>query len=401
LKQVRALPRKTVEGTMAETNPPSTQREVSMASFARRAAPRIGALTACAVAGAALIAVAPNAAAAIEMTPELQKIVDGAKQEGRLEVMMADSPFGGSRAVPVVQAGINKMFGTNVTVRWTPGPPYAAMGAKVLTEHQAKQPASTDAYLATAVQFAPLIKAGLFREVDWAKLYPERIKPSMVEGNKTMLRIYTSLPGVVYNKSVEAAVLKTQSLDDFLKPEWKGKFATTPYLAGFDVLIADNHWGAGRTEAYVKKLAQQVGWLHGCGGPDRIASGEIPVLVFDCSGADVNEPKFKNVLGLHVMKDTAQRRYGYYGIPKNSAHPNTAILYTLWYSSPEGQAKMFELVGYDMSDHPGSVRGREIAALEAKGFKFQDVTLDWWNSQPKITPTHVKLIRLLQAESKK
>jgi hypothetical protein len=164
-----------------------------MASFARRAAPRIGALTACAVAGVALAAVAPHTAAAIEMTPELQKIVDGAKKEGRLEVMMADSPFGGSRAVPVVQDGINKMFGTNITVRWTPGPPYAAMGAKVLTEHQAKQPASTDAYLATAVQFSPLVKAGLFMEVDWAKLYPERIKPSMVEGTKTMLRIYTSM----------------------------------------------------------------------------------------------------------------------------------------------------------------------------------------------------------------
>jgi len=342
-----------------------------------------------------------GAAHAITMTPELQKVVDGAKQEGRLEIMMADSPFGGSRAVPVVEKGINDMFGTNITVRWTPGPPYAAMGAKIMTENQARQPASSDAYIATAVQFAPLVKAGLFREVDWAKLYPERIKASMVEGNKTMLRIYTSLPGIVYNKSAEAAVQKTKSLDDYLKPEWKGKFATTPYLAGFDVLIADDHWGEARTEDYVKKLAGQVGWLHGCGGPDRIASGEIPVLVFDCSGADVNEPRFKNVLGLHVIQDTAQRRYGYYGVPKNAAHPNAAILYTLWYSSPEGQKRMFELVGYDMSDHPDSVRGREIAALEKQGLKFQDVTLDWWNSQPKITAIHAKLIRTLQAESKK
>jgi ABC-type Fe3+ transport system substrate-binding protein len=355
------------------------------------------------LAGAAALCVAALGASAqgITMTPELTKIVEAAKQEGRLEIMMADSPFGGSKAVPIVQEGINKMFGTNLTLRWTPGPPYAAMGSKIMTENQAHQPASSDAFLATAVQFAPLVKAGLFREVDWAKLYPQRIKPTMVEGNKTMLRIYTSMPGVVYNKSAEAMVQKTTTLDDYLKPEWKGKFATTPYLAGFDVLIADSHWGEKRTEDYVKKLASQVGWLHGCGGPDRIASGEIPVLVFDCSGADVNEPRFKNVLGLHVIQDTAQRRYGYYGIPKNAAHPNAAILYTLWYSSPEGQKRMFEMVGYDMSDHPDSVRGREIAALEKKGLKFQDVTLDWWNSQPKITAIHARLIKTLQSESKK
>jgi hypothetical protein len=54
-----------------------------------------------------------------------------------------------------------------------------------------------------------------------------------------------------------------------------------------------------------------------------------------------------------------------------------------------------------MSDHPDSMRGREIAALEKAGLKFQDVTLDWWNSQPKITPIHNRLIRTLQAESKK
>ena len=358
-------------------------------------------LTSLAAAAAVGIAALGASAQSITMTPELKKIVEGAKKEGRLEMMMADSPFGGSRAVPIVQKGINDMFGTEITVRWTPGPPYAAMGAKIMTENQAHQPASSDAYLATAVQFAPLVKAGLFQAVDWAKLYPERIKPSMVEGDKTMLRIYTSMPGIVYNKSMAAMVEKTTTLDDYLKPEWKGKFATTPYLAGFDVLIADNHWGAERTEQYVKKLAHQVGWLHGCGGPDRIASGEIPVLVFDCSGADVNEPRFKDVLRLHVIQDTAQRRYGYYGIPKNAAHPNAAILYTLWYASPEGQKRMFELVGYDLSDFPGSKRGAEIAALEKKGLKFQDVTLDWWNSQPKITKVHVGLIKMLQAESKR
>ena len=347
------------------------------------------------------MAFAANGAASIEMTPELKKIAAAADKEGQIDIMMANSPFGGTRAVKRFEDGINKMFGTHIKVRWTPGPPYAAMGAKILTEKQAGQKASSDVFLATAVQFSPLLKAGLFRKVEWAKLYPERVKPEIVEGNSTMLRIYTSLPGVVYNTSMKAMVEKTETLDDFLKPEWKGKFATTPYLAGFDVMIADSHWGPERTETYVKKLAKQVGWLYSCGGGDRIASGEIPVLVIDCSGSDPNEPRYKGALGLHVLRDSAQRRYGYVGVPVNAAHPNIATLYTLYMTSPEGQKQEWELCGYDLSDFADSHRHAEIAALVAKGYKFQDVTLDWWNSQPQITKIHVKLIKMLQANVSK
>jgi ABC-type Fe3+ transport system substrate-binding protein len=355
-----------------------------------------------AIGSAALAALAfATEASAITMTPELQKIVDAAKKEGGLTIGMSDEPMAGSQGAEDGEKGMNKMFGTNLKVRFFVAPPYAEQGAKILTEMQAKQPASTDVYVSTAVQFSPLAKQGLFMPVEWAKLYPERIKPEFVEGDNRAIRIYTSLPAVLYNKRFEAQVKKTEQLSDFLKPEWKGKFVTTPYLAGFDVLVSKEMWGPEKSEEYVRAMSGQVSGMLSCGSPDRMASGEMPVLVVDCAGASQNKDRYKAVLGAHILRDMAQRRYGYLSIPVNAEHPNAAILYILYYSSPEGQATLFRNAGYDMSDYDDSRRAPVVKELVAKGYKFKDVTVAWWESQPDVTPNHRNLVKLLIQSAKK
>lgn len=353
--------------------------------------------------GAAAIAALGFAAgaSAITMTPELQKIVDAAKQEGGLTIGMSDEPMAGSEGAEDGEKGMNKMFGTNIKVRFSVAPPYAEQGAKLMTEMQAKQPASSDIYVSTAVQFTPLWKAGLFKPVEWTKLYPERLKPEFVEGDNRAVRIYTSMPSVMYNKRFEAQVNKTEELADYLKPEWKNKFVTTPYLAGFDVLVSKEMWGPEKAEQYVRALSGQVSGMLSCGSPDRLASGEMPVLVIDCAGASQNKAKYKSVLGAKILRDTAQRRYGYLSIPVNSEHPNAAILYILYYSSPEGQATLYKNTGYDMSEYPDSRRGPLVRQLEAKGYKFKDVNVAWWDSQADVTPNHRNLVKLLIQNAKK
>ena len=353
-------------------------------------------------AAGALALLVPAAAGAIEMTPALKKITAAANAEGEVRLHMGTSPVGGPDGIKAAEAGINKMFGTKIKLSYRPGPAYAALGAKILTEHQAKQPASSDVYIATAIQLVPLLRRDLFIKVDWAGLYPERIKPVMVEADGRVVRHYTSLPGVIYNKKLAAdRVTKTTSLEDFLKPEWKGKFVTTPYLAGFDVLISEDIWGAKRTEDYVLKMSQQVSGLLGCGAESRIASGEMPVHLIDCSGSAAFEPKMMKVIGLHVLKETAFHRFGYVAIPKNARSPNASILYALWYASPEGQDAMRQYMGYDMTDLPGSRYAKEIAGYIAKGYKFRDVTIDWWGSQKGVIKQHRRNIKLLRSKVKR
>ena len=155
-------------------------------------------------------------------------------------------------------------------------------------------------------------------------------------------------------------------MDDLLKPEYKGKFVTTPFLAGFDVLLADPNWGAKKTEEFVRKLSTQIAGLLGCEGEDRIASGETPALVIDCSGGSQNRLRFrgKGILDTHIVSDMAQRRYAYLTVPAHTAHPNAAILYTLYISSPEGQEKVvWDLFGQDLDLYPDSRSAKRMQEL--------------------------------------
>src|SRR5215469_6226370 len=135
-----------------------------------------------------------SSAQSVKISPQLQKIIDGAKQEGRLVISVTENAFSGSEGHRHAVDRINALFGTKLELSWSPGPAYAAVAAKLLAEKEANQPAHTDVFLGTAVQVAPFQKQGLFRKVDWAALMPDRVQPSMVEGDGTALRIYTSLP---------------------------------------------------------------------------------------------------------------------------------------------------------------------------------------------------------------
>jgi hypothetical protein len=144
------------------------------------------------------------------------------------------------------------------------------MAAQLYQELQAGEPASSDLYIATAVQISPYIDKGLFRTVDWVSLMPSRITPAMVEADGKAIRVATNLPGIVYNMQVAPWVKDVNTTTDLLKPDYKGKFYTTPFLGGFDVLLAPEVWGVARTTDYVKKFAQQIAGLVGCEATTRI-----------------------------------------------------------------------------------------------------------------------------------
>src|SRR5690242_14152595 len=280
------------------------------------------ALRAAALAAACLIAAAH--AQTVEVTPELAKVVAAARQEGRLLLRSTTSVNGAAEGAKLAQDGIKRMFGVDLAVEWVPGPAFAPLAAALYQEKQAGQPASGDVYVGTAIQITPYLDRGLFRAVDWAKLMPSRIRPELVEGDGKALRFMTFLPGINYNVKIATWVPDIHVLEDVLKPEYKGKFVTTPFLAGFDVLLADPRWGPKKTDEFIRKMSGQIAGLLGCEGEDRIASGETPALVIDCSGGSQNRLRFrgKGILDTHIISDVAQRRYAYMSVPAHTSHPN-------------------------------------------------------------------------------
>ena len=349
------------------------------------------------VAAAALFAAMPLAQAGdIPVNPALQKIIDGAKQEGKLTLSYAANILGGSDGARIGAAGIKKEFGVDIDVTYFPGPSFAPMAAKLLTEMQAGQPASTDLYNGTAVEVTPQLSKGLFRKVPWTELYGSRITPEIAEADGRALRIVTKIPGILYNKKIAPQFAQADKISDLLKPEYKGKLYTTPYLAGFDVLVAKDVWGYDKTENFIKRYAQNIGGLVACAGVDRIASGEIAGLALSCSGSEAHLPRYGNVLAESVLLDIASRRFDYLCVPTNAAHPNAAILFALYASSPEGQMKILhDGFGTELDTYPETPSHQQIAGLEKEGAKFIDVTTDWYGSHPGIEDDLGKLIKIV------
>lgn len=332
----------------------------------------------------------------IAISPALQKVIDGAKREGALSLSFGANILGGADGARVGTAGIKEMFGVAVDVTYYPGPSFAPMASRLYTEMLANQAASTDVYNGTAVEIFPYLDRGLFRKIPWAELYAERITPAVVEADGRALRILTKLPGILYNKRIAPQFGKATMTGDLLNPDFKGKLYSEPYLAGFDVLVAKDLWGYDKTADFVRKLSQIVGGLVDCGASGRIASGEIPALALSCSGAVTHLATYRDVLGEVVLRDAAMRRFDYLCIPTNAAHPNAAMLFALYASSPEGQTKILRnLYGGELDTYPDTQTHEEIAALEREGVKFTDVTVDWWGSHEGIDADLGKLTKII------
>jgi ABC-type Fe3+ transport system substrate-binding protein len=355
----------------------------------------IGGIAAC------LIALLPASATpqSIAINPALAKIIDGAKQEGKLLVRSTPaSTLAGPEAQTAAQRGIKEMFGIDIPIEWSPGAAYGPLAAQLFQEMQAGTPASTDVLALTPAQIVPYLEKNFFRTIDWRAAMPT-LPSELVEAGGKAIRVNISLPNVLYNPKAAPWAADIKSSADLLKPELKGKFVTTPFLGGFDALLADDFWGVEKTTAYIKQFATQIAGFASCGSVDRIASGELAALALDCGGGWPNNLKFRgtNLIATKIVSDIAELRYSYITIPTHAAHPNAAILYTLYLTSPDGQAKvMADYNGLDLGLYTNSYAKKLVEGERANGTKFVDVTVDWWKTHPKIDQQVIDLIKIVQ-----
>ena len=69
-------------------------------------------------------------------------------------------------------------------------------------------------------------------------------------------------------------------------------------------------------------------------------------------------------------------------VPTRARHPNSAILYALYMTTPEAQKIILDHDGADLDSFAESGNSRRVKEHEAKGVKFIDVTIGWWARQP-------------------
>lgn len=332
-------------------------------------------------------------ATAQEINAPLKELATAADKEGALTLSWSQSTLEGSQGAALFQAAMNKMFGTNIRIDFVPGPDMARIFNQVATEYSAGQKAHVDLLLGAAAQIVPVVKLDLFEQADWSTYLPAGT-PVVSELDNKLVRIVTGLSGVTYNSALAPSIPTT--LADFLKPEWKGKIASTPYAASFDVLLADDVWGQQKTLTYVRALSSQISGLIRCGEAERIATGEYLALVMDCTGQDALQWQDKGAPLAQMMPlDAAQERYYYLAVPKNSQHPNAAKLYSLFILTSEGQKLAYETWKTDLHLLPGSHMGKVVNDAEKAGVKFKEVTVEWWLRHPEIDTEKSELIKIL------
>jgi iron(III) transport system substrate-binding protein len=329
-------------------------------------------------------------------SPALAELIKAAAAEGKIDLQWSSSLLGGLDGVGQAVAGMNKMFGTHLEGRLTPDPDSVPqLLNKVAVTQSANQPSPTDAFVGTTVHIATAVQKGMVQGADWTALLPGRIDASTIEDKGMAVRVFTTLPGgIVYN--TQLAPHPPTSLAELLKPEWKGKIASNPYGASFELLSASDVWGEDKALDFARKFSAQISGLIGCPDMERVASGEFELFAMDCSGRNwVQFQRQGAPLGFMIPSDFAAQRYYYMVIPKNAAHPNAGKLFVTYLMTSEGQSILWKTGDYDLHTFPDSGMRKVIAEYEAKGAKFREYTLDWWAKHPEVVPAQRKAVDII------
>jgi iron(III) transport system substrate-binding protein len=350
-----------------------------------------------------LTAVAVESLQAASATP-LAQMIEGAKKEGIIRGQWSQNSFGGAQGLTELVAGMNKKYGLNLKSQFTPGPDMQRLMLRLAQEAAAGQPASTDLYMGNSQAIFDAMKANVLKPTEWSAILPRKIpsEPGFdpIAPQGVAIAFATTVVGILYNTDLVKGDDVPQSLEDVLKPKWKGKIASTPYAAGFRELAMPGLLGREYVIDYVKKLSRQIGGLLRCGEAERFTSGEFLMLVLTCGGNDVNVLQATGAPIAHtVVKEGTVLHMRYAGVPKHSQSPNAASLLAAYLQTPEAQALLWKEDGLDLHLYPESKMKKDVEKVRAAGGKIALNTPQWLASLKGYSETQKELEKILREGS--
>jgi ABC-type Fe3+ transport system substrate-binding protein len=312
----------------------------------------------------------------------LQQLIDGARKEGALNFAWSADTAGTPEDFQQWADAFNNMYGLNLKVQFTPFASMAEMASKLTQEAAAQRPATTDLYLGSPFNALALYDAHDLQTVDWASWATNVKDPRLVAAGGAAVEFELVFPGISYNTSLIKGAAIPKTLQDLLKPEYKGKAASTPYAAHFNELATPELWGEQKTTNYVKALAGQAAGLIGCGELQRVATGEFPLLAIDCDSNVPREMASKGAPIGHVIPSDAPLYYPeYLAVPVNSVHPNGAKLWVNFVLSRQGQDLLYKETFGDHPLLPGSRTASELADLKASAPNAVETDIAFFQKQ--------------------
>lgn len=312
----------------------------------------------------------------LAQTAAMKALASAADKEGELLLTWSSDSLGGADGASRFEAAINKAYGTHLHIKWTPGPAMPNVGNQIAMAHSNNLASPTDVYLGFSRDIASLLKYDLFLTAPWKDYLPDRLTDAVVEKG-AYIKVTSATLGFSYNKKL--APSEPKSLADLLKPEWKGKVATTSFGAGWDQIAATDAWGPERAIAFAEKFSKQVAGFMRCGETERLSSGEFVALATDCSDGPSGAAVRRGAPLARVIEPTVPLvSYFYLAVPKNAAHPNAGKLFVAFSATQEGQKIILDETTTDLHLFPGSAEGERLARVTKEyGISFKNADIDW------------------------
>ena len=286
-----------------------------------------------------MLAVGVYQAAAAEET--FEQLVAGAKKEGEVTLIASASSFGGKKGFAELEAAFNKRYGLTSRVNLAAGPSFPQVAARVMSELKAGAKSSTDLYLGSDGTVASMNKEKALQKVNWSGVFPWVTKEMEIFPQETLL-VYASFHGIIYNSNSIPKDKAPKSYEDLVDPvlsqTWAGKIAIPAYIHW--LLRVSPSWGKEKVLAYARKLAPLSGGRLRQGEEERIVSGEFPIMASTGGAVEAMwkwQAKGAPLVGLPGSSPPTSSYYQL-GVPRNSAHPNSAKLFVAFMTTREAQA---------------------------------------------------------------
>jgi ABC-type Fe3+ transport system substrate-binding protein len=271
----------------------------------------------------------------------LEQLVAAAKKEGEVTLVASASTFGGKKGFAELEAGFNKRFGLKHKVNLAPGPSFPQVAARILTEIKSGAKASTDLYLGSDGTMSDMSREKALQKVNWSATFPWVTKEMEILPQETLL-VYASFHGIIYNSNVIPKDKAPKSYEDLvdpaLSPTWAGKMAIPAYVHW--LIRVSGVWGKEKVLAYARKLAPLAGGRLRQGEEERIVSGEFPIMASTGGALEAMwkwQAKGAPLVGM-AGSTPATSSYYQLGVPRNSAHPDSAKLFVAFMATREAQA---------------------------------------------------------------
>lgn len=311
--------------------------------------------------------------------PEISALVKAAQGEGKLNLSWGTTSWGGPTGVKELQTSFNKFYGTNTEFIYTPGKSFSAHMVRLAEELAAGRKAFEDIALADSGQVAFFAKNKVLFSEDWGTLVPhvpQNIMKMAAALDKTLITVISQPRTIIYNTNLVPKDRAPKSMQDLLNPMWKGKIATTPYVAGYEVLANNRSWGEKRLLEYGEALSRNLGGLIRCGELSRIISGEFWIFALECSPGRVQLEIEKGApIAQVIPRDMQEILHHWVGVPRHAANPSTAKLFVAYLLTRQGQDIIYKHEGVDLHYLEGSRTAKQLEAVSKEtGREFNDYT---------------------------